>query len=141
MTKDLYTYLGIDDSASGKEIEDAYQSLSRQFGPESGNTDAEAKEKFKKISEAYFVLSDINRRAEYDVRGKISRKGAAHKSTDGLSILRTREIINRIFLCGAVASAVLFVIYISGGSPIPFYYVCGASLLLKIVEYILRLVQ
>ncbi|MCQ2074383.1 MAG: DnaJ domain-containing protein [Bacteroidaceae bacterium] len=141
MTKDLYIYLGLDESASGKEIEDAYQSLSRQFGPESGNTDTESKEKFKKISEAYFVLSDIDRRAEYDIRGKISHRRTAHKSTDGLSVFRTRRIINRIFLCGAAISAVLFAIYISGGSPIPFYYVCGASLLLKIVEYILRLVQ
>ena len=143
MTKDLYTYLGLTDSASEKEIEDAYQALSGQFGPESGNTDAASQEKFKKISEAYFVLSDMNRRAEYDIRGKVSRKGSMNNKSaaGGMSLQKAREIINRIFLCGAAASAILFVTYMSGGSPVPFYYVCGASLLLKITEYILRLVQ
>lgn len=141
MTKELYERLGLNDSASEKDIEEAYRSLSAQFGPDSGNTDAAAQEKYKEISEAYYVLSDMNRRAEYDIRGKVSRKGASRKSDNGLSVRKTREIINRIFLCGAAASAILFIIYMTGGSPVPFYYVCGASLLVKIVEYILRLIQ
>jgi len=65
--KDYYKILGVSKDASQKEIKDAYRKLARQYHPDAnpGNR-AEAEEKFKEISQAYDVLGDPKKRAEYD---------------------------------------------------------------------------
>lgn len=143
MTKELYTRLGLSETASANEIEEAYKALSAGCSPDNGHTDASSKARYESLSEAYRILSDLNSRAEYDIRGKIRREGrkGSGKAIQATPIYKAREIINRIFLCGAAVSVVLFVIYKTGGSPVPFLCVCGISLTLKIAEYIMRLIQ
>lgn len=63
--KNYYTILGINDKASIDEIKKAYRQLAIQYHPDK-NKDPSATHMFKDISEAYQVLSDQNKRSEYD---------------------------------------------------------------------------
>lgn len=64
--KDYYEILGVPRNASQEEIKRAYRNLARQYHPDVNPNKKEAEEKFKEISEAYAVLSDPERRAQYD---------------------------------------------------------------------------
>ena len=62
---DYYKTLGVDKKASQEEIKKAYRKLARQYHPDT-NKEAGAEERFKKISEAYDVLGDPEKRKKYD---------------------------------------------------------------------------
>src|SRR3954451_24677423 len=64
--KDYYAALGVPKGADKATIRKAYRKLARQFHPDANAGDAKAEDRFKEISEAYDVLSDDNRRKEYD---------------------------------------------------------------------------
>jgi molecular chaperone DnaJ len=66
LEKDYYKVLGISKSASADEIKKAYRKLARQHHPDKNMSDKKSEEKFKSISEAYDVLSNADRRKEYD---------------------------------------------------------------------------
>jgi len=74
--KDYYEVLGVVKSASADEIKKAYRKLALKYHPDrnKGNKDAEAK--FKEASEAYHVLSDKERRVNYDQFGHAAFEGA-----------------------------------------------------------------
>ena len=61
-----YETLGLKSTASQKEIEDAYQKLSKKFHPENNDADDYFSDLFRNIKEAYDVLSDKNNKAKYD---------------------------------------------------------------------------
>ncbi|MAB25110.1 curved DNA-binding protein [Pseudomonas neustonica] len=63
--KDYYSVLGVDRQADDKAIKTAYRKLARQYHPDVSKH-PEAEEKFKEVAEAYEVLHDANKRAEYD---------------------------------------------------------------------------
>ena len=63
--KNYYEILGIDKSASQAEIKTAYRKLAKQYHPDL-NKSPDAEQKFKEISEAYEILSDENKRRNYD---------------------------------------------------------------------------
>ncbi|MGB2993972.1 MAG: molecular chaperone DnaJ [Paenisporosarcina sp.] len=66
--RDYYEVLGLTKSASKEEIKKAYRKLSKQFHPDI-NKEADAVDKFKEIAEAYEVLSDDQKKAQYDQFG------------------------------------------------------------------------
>jgi curved DNA-binding protein len=69
MAEDYYQLLGVKKSASPEEIKKAYRKLAMKYHPDHTKGDKAAEEKFKKISEAYAVLSDKEKRKEYDTFG------------------------------------------------------------------------
>ena len=69
MAEDYYQLLGVKKGASGDEIKKAYRKLAMKYHPDHTKGDKAAEEKFKKISEAYAVLSDKEKRKEYDTFG------------------------------------------------------------------------
>lgn len=66
---DYYKTLGIDKNASDGDIKKAYRKLAMKYHPDHTKGDKAAEEKFKKISEAYAVLSDPEKRKQYDTYG------------------------------------------------------------------------
>ncbi|MGD9007478.1 MAG: J domain-containing protein [Desulfobacteraceae bacterium] len=66
---DYYKTLGIDKNASDSDIKKAYRKLAMKYHPDHTKGDKTAEEKFKKISEAYAVLSDPEKRKQYDTYG------------------------------------------------------------------------
>ncbi len=64
--KDYYKVLGVNETATAKEIKTAFRKLSRQFHPDTNSGDPGAEERFKEISAAYDVIGDETKRKEYD---------------------------------------------------------------------------
>ena len=71
MAKDLYGVLGVSRSASADEIKKAYRKLAMEFHPDRNPDNPKAEEKFKEVSEAYAVLSDADKRRQYDQFGTV----------------------------------------------------------------------
>ncbi len=69
MAEDFYKVLGVEKTANAQEIKKAYRKLALKYHPDHNPNNKEAEEKFKKISEAYEVLSDEDKRAKYDQFG------------------------------------------------------------------------
>ena len=66
---DYYKILGVNKNASDEELKKAYRKLAMKYHPDHTKGDKNAEEKFKKISEAYAVLSDKEKRKQYDTFG------------------------------------------------------------------------
>lgn len=69
MAKDYYQILGLDKKASPDEIKKAYRKLALKYHPDRNEGDKEAEERFKEVNEAYAVLSDEEKRKQYDTFG------------------------------------------------------------------------
>jgi molecular chaperone DnaJ len=66
LEKDFYKVLGVDDKASKDEIKRAYRKLAQKYHPDANKSDEEAERRFKEISEAHSILSNDEKRKEYD---------------------------------------------------------------------------
>jgi molecular chaperone DnaJ len=69
MARDYYEVLGVSRAADDTEIKKAFRRLARELHPDTNKDDPQAEEKFKEAAEAYEVLSDGDRRRQYDAYG------------------------------------------------------------------------
>ena len=67
--KDLYKILGVSEDASADALKKAYRKLAKENHPDATGGDKRKTERFKEINEAYQILSDDKKRAEYDTYG------------------------------------------------------------------------
>lgn len=94
MAEDLYQVLGVGRDASKDDIQKSYRKLARKYHPDMNPDDQKAKDRFKRVQEAYDVLSDAEKRAAYDRYGEDFEKlrsggfhpGAGGASFDGIDL-------------------------------------------------------
>ncbi len=87
-SEDYYQVLGVEKKASSDDIKKAYRKLAVKYHPDKNPGNKEAEEKFKKISEAYAVLSDPEKRKQYDNVGS----DTFHRSYSQEDIFRDFDI-------------------------------------------------
>ena len=75
--RDYYEVLGVEKSADDAAIKKAYRVLAKKYHPDMNPGDAEAEKKFKEASEAYAILSDPEKRRQYDQFGHAAFEGGA----------------------------------------------------------------
>src|SRR5688572_24471158 len=80
--RDYYEVLGVQRTASDKDIANAYRKLAMKFHPDANPDDELATEKFKEAAEAYEILRDSEKRARYDQFGHQGVDGSAPHFTD-----------------------------------------------------------
>lgn len=95
--RDLYATLGVDRGADSETIRKSYRKLARKYHPDVNPGDTAAEEHFKEISQAYSVLSDAEKRRNYDEFGEISLESGF----DPEAVRRARESFGAHFGGGA----------------------------------------
>jgi len=92
--RDYYEVLGVQKGASADEIKKAYRKVAMQYHPDRNPGDATAEEKFKEAAEAYEVLSDTSKKAQYDRFGHAGMSGAAGGGFSGQGGMRMEDIFS-----------------------------------------------
>src|SRR6516162_6380758 len=83
MAQDYYQALGVERNADAEEIRKAYRKLARKHHPDLNPADKAAEERFKKVQEAYDVLSDPKKKQMYDQVGFYSESGMPGSGAGG----------------------------------------------------------
>ena len=76
--KDFYNILGVSKTASQDEIKKSYRKVAMKYHPDRNPDNEEAENKFKEAAEAYAVLSDANKRTQYDQFGHAGIRNSSH---------------------------------------------------------------
>ncbi|MEN6422765.1 MAG: DnaJ C-terminal domain-containing protein [Smithella sp.] len=101
MAEDYYQVLGVDKKASADEIKKAYRKLALKWHPDKNPNNKAAEEKFKKISEAYAVLSDTEKRQQYDQFGSADQYRQQYSQEDIFRNFDLDEILKSFGFSGA----------------------------------------
>ena len=83
MSKDYYNLLGLSKSATQDDIKKAFRKMAHEHHPDKNKGNTSSEQKFKEASEAYSVLSDDNKRAQYDRFGSAGPGGTGFNSGQG----------------------------------------------------------
>ncbi len=83
--KDYYAILGVDKKADSATIKKKYRQLARELHPDKTKGDKKLEDKFKEVSEAYDILSDDKKRAEYDQAREMFKSGAFRQGANQFS--------------------------------------------------------
>ena len=111
MAEDYYKLLGVTKGATKDELKKAFRKLAMKYHPDKNEDDKVAEEKFKKINEAYAVLSNDEKRKQYDMFGA---EGFSRKYVSGIrvwgryileSVRRTARFPRRRGISAAAAAA------------------------------------
>ena len=81
--KDYYRILGVEKGASKEDIKKAFRTQAHKYHPDKNKNDPASAQKFKEASEAYSVLSDENKRKQYDMFGSAGPGGAGFNGASG----------------------------------------------------------
>ncbi|MBU9729058.1 molecular chaperone DnaJ [Diplocloster modestus] len=95
--RDYYEVLGVDRGADDATIKSAYRKLAKKYHPDMNPGDTEAEKKFKEASEAYAVLSDAEKRRQYDQFGHAAFDGSAGAGGFDFSGMDMGDIFGDIF--------------------------------------------
>lgn len=129
--KDLYKLLGLSRDASQDDVQQAHRKLIRKHHPDVNPGDHSAEERFKEIQQAYEVLSNPEKRREYDKRFSTfsrgnpdrPRAGAASRRTVGSTTYTSTEQVNR-----------------NGGPLFSLGYLLGIALVVLVIVLLITLV-
>ena len=103
MAEDYYQVLGVDKKATADDIKKAYRKLALKWHPDKNPNNKAAEEKFKKISEAYAVLSDDKKRGQYDQFGSADQYRQQYSQEDIFRDVDLDEILRSFGFGGARA--------------------------------------
>ena len=103
-TRDYYEVLGVEKTANGEDIKRAYRRLAMKYHPDRNPGDADAEARFKECAEAYEVLSDAARRAQYDRYGHAGLRGTPGHDFRSMNVEDIFSMFNDIFGGGFGAS-------------------------------------
>ena len=108
--RDYYEILGVGKDSSTDEIKKAYRKVAMQFHPDRNPGDKAAEEKFKEAAEAYEVLSDADKKAQYD---RFGHAGMSNNGSGGFSgSMNTEDIFSQF---GDIFGEDLFGSFFGGG--------------------------
>jgi len=93
--RDYYEILGVNKSASADEIKKAYRKVAMQFHPDRNPGDKTAEEKFKEAAEAYEILSDTDKKAQYDRYGHAGVSGNGRGGFGGSGGMNMDDIFSQ----------------------------------------------
>lgn len=93
--RDYYEILGVNKDASADEIKKAYRKVAMQYHPDRNPNDKAAEEKFKEAAEAYEILSDADKRAQYDRFGHAGVSGNGRGGFSGGGSMNMDDIFSQ----------------------------------------------